>query len=61
MISAAEALTNAVVGLLVSYAACLFVLGYAPTQAVGVTAMFFGLSFARAWVLRLVFRTLERR
>lgn len=55
-----EAFTNAAIGFLVSWAATLFVLGYTATQSVAVTAMFFVLSFARARVLRAIFRRLDR-
>lgn len=55
---ALEALTNAVVGLLVSWAATFFVLGYSAGQSAAITAMFFGLSFFRAWALRALFRRL---
>jgi hypothetical protein len=57
-IDAVEAFTNAAVGLLVSWAATTFLLGYSPAQAVGVTLLFFALSFARAWALRALFRRL---
>lgn len=53
---AIEALVNAVCGLLVSWVATTLVLGYSATEGAAVTAMFFGLSFVRAWVLRAVFR-----
>ena len=53
---ALEALTNAVIGLLVSWAATFFVLGYTPAQSVAITAMFFGLSFTRSWAIRAAFR-----
>ena len=55
-----EALANAVIGLSLSWAATTFVLGYSPSGAVAVTAMFFGLSFCRSYVLRKVFRWLDR-
>lgn len=55
-LSALEALVNAAIGLLVSWAATLFVLGYSPVQSAAITAMFFGLSFTRAWIIREVFR-----
>lgn len=55
----AEVLANAIVGLSVSWAATWAVLGYSPTQSVGVTAMFFALSTARQFVLRRLFRRLE--
>lgn len=55
---AIEALTNAAVGLVVSWAATLLVLGYTPAQSAAITAMFFGLSFTRAWIIRAAFRRL---
>jgi hypothetical protein len=54
--SAFEALANALIGLCVSWAATLFVLGYSPADSAAITAMFFGLSFTRAYVLRLIFK-----
>lgn len=54
--NALEALANATIGLVVSWAATVFVLGYSPTGGAAVTAMFFGLSFARSYVLRLIFK-----
>lgn len=54
--SALEALANAVIGLVVSWAATFFVLGYSATGSAAVTAMFFCLSFARSWAIREVFR-----
>lgn len=53
-----EALANAVVGLMVSWAATFFVLGYSARGSVAVTLMFFALSFTRTYVLRRVFRGL---
>ena len=55
---AIEALANALIGLLVSWAATFFVLGYTAAGSAAVTAMFFGLSFARSWALRAFFRGL---
>lgn len=55
-----EAFTNAGVGLLVSWAATFFILGYTAAGSAAVTAMFFVLSFARAWVLRRIFRSLDK-
>lgn len=55
---ALEALCNATIGLLVSWAATFFVLGYSATGSLAVTAMFFTLSFTRSYVLRLAFRRL---
>ena len=57
-IDAIEALTNAALGLVVSWLATFFVLGYGPGKSVAVTAMFFALSFTRAWALRALFRRL---
>ena len=54
--SALEALLNAAIGLLVSWAATFFILGYSAAGSAGVTAMFFCLSFARAFIIREVFR-----
>lgn len=54
--SALEALTNAVIGLCVSWAATFYVLGYSATGSAAVTAMFFCLSFVRAFIIREVFR-----
>lgn len=53
---AAEALANAGIGLAVSWAATWLVLGYSPGQSAQITAMFFGLSFTRAWAIRRIFR-----
>jgi len=58
---AIEAFTNAAVGLCVSWAATYWLLplwGLTPSlsQSAGITAMFFGTSFARSLVLRRLFR-----
>ncbi len=58
---AREAFTNAAIGLIVSWAATYFVLGYSPAQSLGITLMFFGLSFTRAYVIRRIFRRLSDR
>lgn len=63
MIDAAEALTNALVGLVVSWAITYWVLplwGLHPSASVsaGITATYFVVSFARAWVLRIIFRSI---
>ena len=55
-LDAAEALANAAIGLVVSWAATWAVLGFSPVQSVGVTAMFFALSTTRQFVLRRLFR-----
>lgn len=59
----AESLANAGIGMVVGWAATYALLpiwGLAPSaeDAIGITAMFFALSFSRAWVLRVVFRSL---
>jgi hypothetical protein len=51
-----EAFTNAAIGLMVSWLASVFVLGYTAVESVAVTAMFFALSFSRSWILRRLFR-----
>ena len=51
-----ESLANAGIGLLVSWLATWLVLGYSPLSSIGVTLMFFGLSFGRAYALRAWFR-----
>lgn len=57
-VSSIEALANAAIGFAVSWAATFFVLGYSPAASMGVTAMFFGLSFTRSYVLRRIFARL---
>ena len=52
---ALESLCNAVIGLLVSWAATFFVLGYSAAGSLAVTAMFFVLSFARSYAIRWAF------
>jgi len=54
--NALEAFANAAIGLVVSWAATFFVLGYSASGSAAVTAMFFALSFARSYALRLLFR-----
>ncbi len=56
MSDATEAAANAVIGLMVSWAATWAVLGYSPAESIAITAMFFGLSFTRAYILRRIFR-----
>ncbi len=58
---ALEAFTNAAIGLVVSWAATYLILGYSPAQSLGITLMFFGLSFTRAYVIRRIFRSLSDR
>lgn len=57
--TALEALTNASIGLLVSWVLTLTVLGYSPAQSAGITAMFFVASFTRAFLIREFFRRLD--
>lgn len=52
---ALESFANAAIGLIVSWAATHFILGYSASGSLAVTAMFFGLSFARSYALRLIF------
>ena len=56
---AIESLCNAAIGLVVSWLATWIVLGYSAASSMGITAMFFGLSFTRAWIIRSIFRGLE--
>lgn len=58
-LDATEAVANAAIGLIVSWAATFFVLGYSASGSVAVTAMFFWLSFTRSYVLRRVFRGMK--
>lgn len=58
-IDAIEALCNAAIGLVVSWAATWLVLGYTAAQSIAVTLMFFALSFIRAFVLRSLFRRFQ--
>jgi len=58
-ISVIESLANAIIGLLVSWVATWLILGFPPAQAVAITAMFFGLSFVRAFALRELFRRFD--
>jgi hypothetical protein len=58
--NAIEALANATIGLVVSWAATYFVLGYSASGSLGVTAMFFSLSFTRAYLLRRAFDWLAK-
>lgn len=59
MTDATEALANAIVGLLISWSATHWVLGYDPSASAAITGMFFGLSFTRAFILRRIFRRLS--
>jgi len=59
-VTALESLCNAAIGLMVSWAATRFILGYDAGQSAAITAMFFGLSFARSYVLRLIFGRLAK-
>lgn len=59
MTDAAEAFANAVIGLLVSWLVTWLLLGFTPSQSIGITALFAGLSFTRAWIIRRIFRGLQ--
>jgi len=59
--SAIEALTNATVGLLVSWVVTYLALPIwglqpSPADAAGITAFYFVVSFLRAWAIREAFR-----
>lgn len=59
--SALEAFTNAAIGLVVSWCITFYALplwGFTPTpgQSLSITAVYFGISFARAWAIREAFR-----
>ena len=53
--AAIEAFTNAIVGLLVSWLVTFLVLEFSAGQSAAITAMFFGISFVRSYVLRRFF------
>jgi len=55
-IDALEALANAAIGFAISWAATFWILGYSAAGSIAVTAMFFALSFSRAYILRRLFR-----
>ena len=60
-LSAIEALCNAVVGLFVSWAITFYALplwGLTPSASasLGITGMYFVISFARSWAIREAFR-----
>ena len=63
-LDATEALTNSLIGLLASWAVTYYLLplfGLYPskTAAIGVTAMYFGISTVRSYILRRIFRALS--
>ena len=55
-IDALEALSNAAIGFVISWAATFWILGYSAAGSIAVTAMFFALSFSRSYILRRLFR-----
>lgn len=55
---AIEALTNSTVGLIVSILLTWLWLGFSPAQSVGITAVFFGVSTGRSYIIRRIFRGL---
>lgn len=60
MLDVVEAVTNATLGLVVSFCLTWLWLGFAPVQSIVITGVFFGASTARAYLLRLVFRRIDR-
>ena len=61
MIDFTEALTNATIGLIATWAVTYWLLpiwGLHPSAAtsIGITSMYFSISFARSWALRKLFR-----
>lgn len=59
--SGLEALCNAVIGLVVSWVVTWLVLGFTPVQSIGVTGLFFVISFTRSYLLRRLFLWLTGR
>ena len=57
-LSLAEAITNATLGLIVSWLITWAVLGFTPVQSIGITAMFFAVSTVRSFIVREAFRRL---
>jgi hypothetical protein len=59
--SAIEAMCNAIIGIAVSWAVTFYALplwGFTPSASasVGITGMYFVISFARSWIIREAFR-----
>jgi hypothetical protein len=55
-LSLAEAITNATLGLIVSWLITWAVLGFTPEQSVGITLLFFAVSTVRSFIVREAFR-----
>lgn len=55
-LSLAEAITNATLGLIVSWLITWAVLGFTPAQSAGITLLFFAVSTVRAFAVREIFR-----
>lgn len=55
-LDAAEALSNAAIGLLVSLLLTWLWLGFTPIQSAGITAVFFIVSTVRSYIIRRCFR-----
>ena len=55
-----EAAANTVIGVIIGQTV-LFVFGIPVTEAIPITAIIIALSYVRSFVLRLVFRSFERR
>ena len=56
---AIEALSNAAIGLVVSWLLTWLWLGFSPVGSITITAVFFCVSTVRSYVLRRLFRSLE--
>lgn len=54
-----EAVSNATIGLVVSWLLTWLWLGFTISQSAGITAVFFVVSTARAYLLRKVFRWID--
>lgn len=55
-LSLAEAITNATLGLIVSWLITWAVLGFTPVQSAGITLLFFAVSTVRSFIVREIFR-----
>jgi hypothetical protein len=55
-LSLAEAITNATLGLIVSWLITWAVLGFTPVQSAGITLLFFAVSTVRSFIVREAFR-----
>jgi hypothetical protein len=60
-LDAIESLSNAGIGLVISWLATFYILGYSAAGSAGVTLLFFTLSFVRAYALRALFRRIDSK